>query len=51
MHPLVMAVSLLLVAVACTSVTIGITYDAATREVWVSNYSGTIQVFYDAAPS
>ena len=26
---------------------IGITYDAATREVWVSNYSGTIQVFTD----
>lgn len=29
---------------------IGITYDAATREVWVSNYSGTIQVFTDLAP-
>lgn len=29
---------------------IGITYDASTREVWVSNYSGTIQVFTDLAP-
>lgn len=29
---------------------IGITYDAATRQVWVANYSGTIQVFTDAAP-
>jgi YVTN family beta-propeller protein len=29
---------------------IGITYDAATREVWVSNYSGTIQVFTDLTP-
>lgn len=29
---------------------IGITYDAASREVWVSNYSGTIQVFTDTAP-
>jgi DNA-binding beta-propeller fold protein YncE len=29
---------------------IGITYDSATREVWVSNYSGTIQVFTDVAP-
>jgi YVTN family beta-propeller protein len=28
---------------------IGITYDPATREVWVSNYSGTIQVFVDMA--
>lgn len=29
---------------------IGITYDAASREVWVANYSGTIQVFTDIAP-
>jgi len=29
---------------------IGITYDAATREVWVSAYSGAIQVFADVAP-
>lgn len=29
---------------------IGITYDAATREVWVSAYSGTIEVFSDQAP-
>ena len=29
---------------------IGISYDASTREVWVSNYSGTIQVFTDLAP-
>jgi len=29
---------------------IGITYDAATREVWVSAYSGAIQVFADRAP-
>ncbi len=29
---------------------IGITYDPATREVWVANYSGTIQVFTDTAP-
>lgn len=29
---------------------IGITYDAATREVWVSAYSGSIQVFADRAP-
>ena len=29
---------------------IGITYDPATRQVWVANYSGTIQVFADAAP-
>jgi YVTN family beta-propeller protein len=29
---------------------IGITYDSATREVWVSNYSGTIQVFTDLTP-
>ncbi|MDX1467948.1 MAG: YncE family protein [Acidimicrobiia bacterium] len=29
---------------------IGITYDIATREVWVSSYSGAIQVFVDAAP-
>ena len=26
---------------------IGITYDPDSREVWVSNYSGTIQVFSD----
>jgi YVTN family beta-propeller protein len=29
---------------------IGITYDAATRQVWVANYSGTIEVFADTAP-
>lgn len=29
---------------------IGITYDAPTRQIWVSNYSGTIQVFQDVAP-
>ena len=29
---------------------IGITYDAPTREVWVSSYSGAIQVFTDQAP-
>lgn len=29
---------------------IGITYDAATRQVWVSSYSGAIQVFADLAP-
>ena len=29
---------------------IGITYDADTREVWVSSYSGAIQVFADLAP-
>jgi DNA-binding beta-propeller fold protein YncE len=29
---------------------IGVTYDAATRQVWVANYSGTIQVFEAAAP-
>lgn len=29
---------------------IGITYDAATREVWVSAYGGTITVFVDTAP-
>ncbi len=29
---------------------IGITYDIATREVWVSSYSGAIQVFADRAP-
>lgn len=29
---------------------IGVTYDAATREVWVSNYSGTIQVWVDGGP-
>lgn len=29
---------------------IGITYDAPTREVWVSAYSGAIQVFADLAP-
>lgn len=29
---------------------IGITYDPATRQVWVSNYSGTIQVFEDSSP-
>ena len=29
---------------------IGITYDAATREVWVSAYSGAIQVFADQTP-
>jgi DNA-binding beta-propeller fold protein YncE len=29
---------------------IGITYDGATREVWVSAYSGTIEVFTDRAP-
>jgi YVTN family beta-propeller protein len=30
---------------------IGITYDADTREVWVSAYSGTIEVFLDTAPT
>lgn len=29
---------------------IGITYDEDTRQVWVSAYSGTIEVFQDAAP-
>ena len=29
---------------------IGVTYDPATRQVWVANYSGTIQVFADTAP-
>ncbi|HEX9847169.1 MAG TPA: YncE family protein [Acidimicrobiia bacterium] len=29
---------------------IGITYDAATRQVWVSAYSGTIEIFADVAP-
>lgn len=29
---------------------IGITYDEATRQVWVSAYSGTIEIFQDAAP-
>jgi YVTN family beta-propeller protein len=29
---------------------IGITYDAPTREVWVSSYSGAIEVFVDTAP-
>lgn len=29
---------------------IGITYDAPTREVWVSTYSGSIQVFVDESP-
>lgn len=29
---------------------IGVTYDAATRQVWVANYSGTIQVFTAVAP-
>jgi YVTN family beta-propeller protein len=29
---------------------IGVTYDAATRQVWVSAYSGTIEVFTDGAP-
>ena len=29
---------------------IGITYDIATREVWVSSYSGAIQVFLDQGP-
>jgi DNA-binding beta-propeller fold protein YncE len=29
---------------------IGITYDAASRTVWVAGYSGTIQVLQDAAP-
>jgi YVTN family beta-propeller protein len=29
---------------------IGITYDAATRRVWVSAYSGTIEIFEDRAP-
>lgn len=29
---------------------IGITYDAPTRQVWVANYSGTIQVFEAVAP-
>jgi DNA-binding beta-propeller fold protein YncE len=29
---------------------IGITYDAATRQVWVSAYSGTIEVFADEGP-
>lgn len=28
---------------------IGITYDPANRQVWVSNYGGTIQVFEDVA--
>jgi YVTN family beta-propeller protein len=26
---------------------IGITYDPATKRVWVANYSGTIMVFQD----
>lgn len=26
---------------------IGITYDAATRQVWVANYAGTIRIFVD----
>lgn len=29
---------------------IGVTYDDATREIWVSAYSGTIEVFADEAP-
>jgi DNA-binding beta-propeller fold protein YncE len=29
---------------------IGITYDADTREVWIANYSGSIQIFTDVAP-
>lgn len=29
---------------------IGITYDGDTRQVWVSAYSGTIEVFEDSAP-
>jgi DNA-binding beta-propeller fold protein YncE len=29
---------------------IGVTYDAATRRVWVANYSGSIQVFEAIAP-
>jgi hypothetical protein len=29
---------------------IGITYDAASREIWVANYSGSIQVFTDTTP-
>lgn len=29
---------------------IGVTYDAPTRQVWVANYSGTIQVFEAVAP-
>lgn len=29
---------------------IGVTYDMATREIWVSSYSGAIQVFADQTP-
>lgn len=29
---------------------IGVTYDAPTRQVWVANYSGTIQIFSAVAP-
>lgn len=29
---------------------IGVTYDIDSREVWVANYSGTIEVFTDTAP-
>ncbi|MDH3190770.1 MAG: hypothetical protein OEM39_09075 [Acidimicrobiia bacterium] len=28
---------------------IGITYDAATRQIWVANYSRTIQFFSDVS--
>jgi DNA-binding beta-propeller fold protein YncE len=27
---------------------VGITYDAATRRVWVANYAGSLSVFQDA---
>jgi DNA-binding beta-propeller fold protein YncE len=26
---------------------VGITYDAATRQVWVANYAGSLRVFTD----
>jgi DNA-binding beta-propeller fold protein YncE len=26
---------------------VGITYDPATRQVWVANYAGTLRVFQD----
>jgi DNA-binding beta-propeller fold protein YncE len=30
---------------------VGITYDPATRQVWVANYSGSLSVFVDKAPA
>lgn len=39
-----------LVELATDANPIGITYDSATREIWVSNYSGTIQIFTDLTP-